>query len=78
VGSTFAFPRVLVIDSGGVREDGAPADLFARPDSVFRQLCDTEDSVRDTLWNAAVWRRIRMEGGTLREEEPAAARMAIR
>jgi len=71
VASTRAFSRVLVIEGGQVLEDGDPAHLHAREDSRYRQLCDREDQVRDRLWSAAAWRRIRVENGTLIERQGA-------
>jgi len=68
VASTRAFPRVLVIEDGELREDGDPAELYAHAGSRYRALCDREDSVRDLLWNAASWRRFRMTRGSLSEE----------
>lgn len=68
VASTRAFPRVLVIEDGEVREDGDPAELYAREGSRYRALCDREDQVRDLLWNTASWRRFRMDSGRLSEE----------
>jgi ABC-type bacteriocin/lantibiotic exporter with double-glycine peptidase domain len=68
VASTRAFPRVLVIEDGQLREDGDPAELYAQTGSRYRALCDGEDQVRDLLWNAATWRRIRMDKGQLTEE----------
>jgi ATP-binding cassette subfamily B protein len=72
VASTRAFPRVLVIEGGRIIEDGNPAELYANEESRYRQLCDREDQVREKLWNAASWRRLRMEDGRLHEEEEAA------
>lgn len=71
VASTRVFPRVLVIEGGRIVEDGAPEELYANQDSRYRQLCDREDQVRERLWKAASWRRLRMEEGRLREEEAA-------
>jgi ATP-binding cassette subfamily B protein len=71
VASTRVFPRVLIIEDGQLREDGDPEELYARPDSRYRALCDREDQVRDLLWNAATWRRIRMDKGYLSEEVTA-------
>jgi len=68
VTGTREFSRVLVIEDGQVLEDGDPADLYARTGSRYRQLCDREEHVRARLWNAAAWRRLRMESGRLMEE----------
>ena len=71
VASTRVFSRVLVIEDGQIREDGDPAELYARPESRYRQLCDREEQVREGLWSAATWRRLRMDGGRLCEKVSA-------
>jgi len=68
VGETMNFDRALVIEGGRIVEDGAPFWLAAQPESRYRQLLDTEDSVHAGLWAAADWRRLRMDGGQLVEE----------
>jgi len=65
--STRGFSRVLVMEGGRVLEDGHPDELYARQDSRYRQLCDREAHVRESLWNAVAWRRLRVEGGRLHE-----------
>ena len=71
VGGTRGFSRVLVIEDGQLIEDGDPTELHARSASRYRQLCDREDNVRDRLWDAAAWRRLRMENGRATEEASA-------
>jgi ATP-binding cassette subfamily B protein len=71
VGETRGFDRVLVVDGGKVVEDGAPADLAAREGSHYRALLDAEEAVRTGLWAGAGWRRLRLEGGMLREGDPS-------
>lgn len=68
VGETRSFPRVLVIDGGKLVEDGVPGELAALPGSRYRSLLDADRVVREGLWSASGWRRIRLEGGQL---EPA-------
>jgi ABC-type bacteriocin/lantibiotic exporter with double-glycine peptidase domain len=68
VASTKAFSRVLVIENGRIIEDGSPSDLCASQESRYRQLCDREDEVRNRLWNAVSWRRLRMTEGRLSED----------
>ncbi len=68
VASTRGFSRVLVIEDGRVIEDGDPAVLHEQAGSRYRQLCDREEHVRARLWNAASWRRLRMENGRVVEE----------
>jgi ABC-type bacteriocin/lantibiotic exporter with double-glycine peptidase domain len=69
VGETLGFGRVLVIEGGRVIEDGDPAALAADPASRYRALLDAEAALRDGLWSSPAWRRLRLEGGQLREVE---------
>jgi ABC-type bacteriocin/lantibiotic exporter with double-glycine peptidase domain len=77
---TAGFDRVLVVEDGAITEDGAPAELAARPGSRYARLLASESAVRARFDHAPGWRRIRLENGRLREhdalemhEEPAAA-----
>jgi ATP-binding cassette subfamily B protein len=70
VGETCDFARVLVVEGGRVVEDDAPAALAARPGSRYGALLAAERSLRQELRSAALFRRIRLEGGQL-VEEPA-------
>jgi ABC-type bacteriocin/lantibiotic exporter with double-glycine peptidase domain len=65
VAETQSFERVLVIDQGRVIEEGAPAELGARPGSAYRTMLDTEAELRTAIWGDDVWRRVRIEGGKL-------------
>jgi ABC-type bacteriocin/lantibiotic exporter with double-glycine peptidase domain len=67
VGETRGFDRVLVIDHGTVAEDGPPAELAARADSIYRRLLDAETEVREKLWRGARWRRLVLSGGVIEE-----------
>ena len=67
VGETQGFGRVLVVDGGQIVEDGAPADLAARPGSRYRALLDAEREVRQGLWSSDIWRRLWLEEGRLVE-----------
>jgi ATP-binding cassette subfamily B protein len=67
VWETRAFPRVLVVEGGHVVEDGRPEDLAADASSRYRNLLDVEESLRHGVWNAALWRRVRLEGGRINE-----------
>lgn len=68
VGETHAFERVLVVEGGRIVEDGAPIDLAKRPDSRYRVLLETEESVREELWSNGAWRRLGLAGGLLLED----------
>jgi ABC-type multidrug transport system fused ATPase/permease subunit len=74
VGETLGFPRVLVVENGGVVEDGSPAELARQMTSRYRALLEAEEGVREGLWSSGVWRRLRLEGGHLNEE---ARRVAV-
>jgi ATP-binding cassette subfamily B protein len=67
VEDTSEFPRVLVIERGGIVEDGAPGELAAQPESRYRTLLDAEHVVRRGLWSGANWRRLWVEGGKVVE-----------
>jgi len=69
VGETQAFERVVVMEGGRIVEDGAPPDLAARPASRYRAMLEAEQAVRVSLWEAADWRRLWIEGGRLREKQ---------
>jgi ABC-type bacteriocin/lantibiotic exporter with double-glycine peptidase domain len=69
IGETLEFDRVLVIENGGVVEDGVPTALAEQPGSRYRSLLAAERGVRQELWESPVWRRLRMERGRLTEEE---------
>jgi ATP-binding cassette subfamily B protein len=69
---TRSFDRVAVIDGGRLAEHGAPEDLAGR-DSHYRALLDHEAAIRRRFRSDAGWRRLRMEGGRLQGEPPAAA-----
>jgi ATP-binding cassette subfamily B protein len=69
VSDTAGFDRVLVVERGGVVEDGRPAELAARADSRYRALLDAEDMVRRGLWASASWRRLRVANGKVVEDE---------
>lgn len=65
VSETLSFEHVVVIENGGIVEDGSPAELAAQPDSRYRALLNAEEAVRQSLWSSARWRRFSMEGGRL-------------
>lgn len=65
VGETRLFERVVVVEGGRVVEDDAPGALIERPKSRYTALLDAEEAVREGLWAAAAWRRLRLDGGRL-------------
>jgi ATP-binding cassette subfamily B protein len=64
---TLEFGRVLVMEEGGIVEDGPPAELLAREGSRYGALLDTESRVRAQLWASPIWRRLTLEDGRLQE-----------
>ena len=72
VSDTGDFERVLVIEDARIVEDGAPAELAARPESHYSALLDAEHAVRRGLWANRKWRRLHMDAGTLSEREKEA------
>ena len=64
VSETLGFDRVLVVEDGRILEDGLPKELAARP-TRYRQLLEAESEVRETLWQGAQWRRLRLIDGRI-------------
>lgn len=69
VSDTQSFDRVIVVEQGRVVEDGAPAELIRRPGSRFGALVEAEKAVREGIWESRLWRRLRLDGGTLSEDD---------
>jgi ABC-type transport system involved in cytochrome bd biosynthesis fused ATPase/permease subunit len=69
VGETLSFPRVLVVDSGRVVEDGPPEELVRRPDSTYRKLLLAEEEVREGFWSNNSWQHLHLRDGQLRPAE---------
>jgi ABC-type bacteriocin/lantibiotic exporter with double-glycine peptidase domain len=63
-----SFDRVLVIEEGRVVEDGNPRELAAKPGSRLQAMLEAERAVREELWTAGEWRRLRLENGALIEQ----------
>jgi ATP-binding cassette subfamily B protein len=68
VGETQAFDRVLVMDGGGIVEDGTPADLAVQPQSRYRALLEADTAVRRGLWTHGGWRWLWLNNGRLIED----------
>ena len=62
---TRSFERVLVVAGGRIVEDGSPAELAARPGSLYAATLAEEARVRAEIWSGEGWRRLRLEGGRL-------------
>ncbi len=67
VSDTQNFDRVLVVSEGCIVEDGDPQQLAEKVDSHYRQLLDSEEEVRRTVWEAAQWRHLWLDDGILQE-----------
>lgn len=67
VAETREFPRVIVVEGGRIVEDGAPADLAARPASRYAALFEGDRAAREAIWSAGAWRRLRVEAGRVVE-----------
>jgi len=59
-----------VVADGQIVEDGPPDVLRARAGSRYALLLHAEERVRAASWSAAAWRRVRLEGGRVREGSP--------
>jgi len=64
---TLAFDRVLVIEDGGLVEEGIPAELAADKESRYRTLLDAETALKDLWGKDTPWRRLRLDEGQLQE-----------
>ncbi len=71
VGETLDFDRVLVMNGGRIVEDAHAIELASRRDSLYRALLDDEEVVRAEMWASDEWRRLRVDGGRVSEEETA-------
>jgi ATP-binding cassette subfamily B protein len=60
-----SFPRVLVLEGGKIVEDGAPAELAARPDSAFAARARAERAHRDQLFSGTGWRSVAVRDGQI-------------
>jgi len=73
VNETLSFDRVIVIEDGGIIEDGEPERLAMMP-SRYRDLLDAERHVRDGMWAGRQWRRIQVGGGVVETVDAPALR----
>ena len=73
IDAALEFDRVLVIEEGGVREDGAPQELAADTSSRFAYLLDKEKAFLARLADDG-WRKFRVGGGNVTDERPGSKR----
>jgi len=71
VRETLSFPRVLVMENGGIIEDGLPETLAGDTATRYHALLQAEEAVRTGLWSSAEWRRWSLDDGQLRTEPDA-------
>jgi ABC-type bacteriocin/lantibiotic exporter with double-glycine peptidase domain len=71
IGETMLFDRVIVVDGGRIVEEGQPSSLAEQSDSRYRKLLDAEAALKSTSWSGGEWRRMRMSGGVVIEEQKA-------
>jgi len=66
---TRTFDRVLIMESGRIVEDGAPAALAGNPDSLYSHMLQAEQDLHEELWGAEFWRRWHLRMGRLEPEQ---------
>jgi hypothetical protein len=54
-------------------EDGPAMELASRHRSLYRVLLEAEEIIRTEMWASIEWRRLRLDGGRLIEEETTTA-----
>jgi ABC-type bacteriocin/lantibiotic exporter with double-glycine peptidase domain len=69
IAETTLFDRVIVVDGGRIVEQGEPSALAARADSRYRALLNAEAALKATTWSGGEWRRLRMTGGMVIEDQ---------
>ena len=69
VGETLVFDRVLAMDRGRIVEDAPAMELALRRGSLYRALLDDEEVVHAEMWASDEWRRLRVDGGRVAEED---------
>lgn len=71
IAETMHLPRVLVMDGGLIVEDGDPAALGERLESRYAALIRSDREMHERAWSSEQWRRVWVEHGQLREEDPS-------
>jgi ABC-type bacteriocin/lantibiotic exporter with double-glycine peptidase domain len=68
IAESMTFDRVLVIEEGRIVEDGNPSTLASVPGSRLQAMLEAERTVREKLWAAGEWRRLKLQNGALIEQ----------
>jgi ATP-binding cassette subfamily B protein len=68
IAESMSFNRVLVVEDSRIVEDGNPRELASKPGSRLQAMLEAERAVREELWAAGEWRRLRLENGVLIEQ----------
>jgi ABC-type bacteriocin/lantibiotic exporter with double-glycine peptidase domain len=63
IDETRAFDRVLVVVDGQVAEDASPAELAARPGSIYAAMLAAETTLQRELWSDMDWKRLWLADG---------------
>jgi ABC-type bacteriocin/lantibiotic exporter with double-glycine peptidase domain len=65
IAEAMTFERVLVMEDGGVVEDGDPRELARNPESRFHAMLEAESAIREEFWNGPEWRHVSLKNGQL-------------
>jgi ATP-binding cassette subfamily B protein len=65
---TLDFPRVVVVESGRIVEDGHPQELACDMRSIYQRMLTAEQIVLEGMWANPSWRRVRVENGIVVEK----------
>ena len=74
VSDTQAFDHVIVVEEGGISENGPPSVLAARPSSRYHAMMEAEHAVREGIWSGTSWRGLWLDEGHLTERDRRVAR----
>ncbi|HEY3057252.1 MAG TPA: ABC transporter ATP-binding protein, partial [Thermoanaerobaculia bacterium] len=69
IAETTLFDHVIVVEGGRIVEQGEPSALAARDTSRYRAMLDAEAALKRTTWSGDPWRRFRMSGGVVIEDQ---------
>ncbi len=67
ISDTLDFPRVLVMQSGSIVEDGSPRELMKNPEGAYSRLMADEQRLKKRLLHSNIWRHMKLEQGAVQE-----------